>query len=505
MPWTNGTSQTVLPPDVESVESSKAVHEAAPGVQSERLRFQEWFDFASEGYLITDLKGIIEQANYAAAALLKMRREYLTGKPLGFLLAEESRTAFYQRLTRLGKRGIEQWDARLGRPGETPREVSLTGAILAGDESRPIKVRWILRDLSMVRRTERALDAEKRLADGLAEIVDNLILLVDPTGRLLRCNSFALALSGSLPGELYGRDWCEALLPAEDRAVGRRLLDEVVQAGLARSGVLGFLSRLGERRAVTWSARQLDDAIVLAGHDVTALHEAQRQALQAERLAAIGQMSTVLAHEGRNALQRIQSCLSILSFRLQDRPEVLEWLQSAQRAQTELQRLFEDVRGYAVDSRLQVQACDLHRLWREAWSDLTGLPALSPAELLEDDGETDTVCRGDPLPLKQVFRNLLENALSAAAEPARVRIHWRAATLAGEPALQIHVCDNGPGFPLEMRSRLFEPFFTTKTHGTGLGLAVCKRIIEAHGGRIAVGADGGSGGEIILTLPRRVT
>jgi signal transduction histidine kinase len=108
------------------------------------------------------------------------------------------------------------------------------------------------------------------------------------------------------------------------------------------------------------------------------------------------------------------------------------------------------------------------------------------------------------LQLKQVFRNLLENALSTGAEPARVRIHWHATTLAGEPALQVHVCDNGPGFPPEKRDRLFEPFFTTKAHGTGLGLAVCKRIIAAHGGRIEAGANGASGGEIILTLPQNV-
>ena len=505
MPGSNGTSQTLLPPGVENLEPAEEIREAVPGAQSERLRFQEWFDFAADGYLITDLQGIIEQANYVAATLLKQRREHLPGKPLGFLLAEGSRSDFYRRLTRLGVRGIEQWDAQLGRPGETPREVTLTAAVLAGEQAHPVKLRWILRDLSAFRRTERALDAEKLLADGLAEMVDNLILTVDVKGCILRCNPFALELSGARPCELSGRDWCEALLPSEDRAEGRRLLDESSRIGRAKSSVLGFLSRLGGRRAVTWTARQIGDAIVLVGHDVTELHEAQQRALQAERLAAIGQMSTVLAHEGRNALQRIQSCLSLLSYRLQDRPEVLEWVQRAQRGQNELQRLFDDVRGYAVDSRPQPQTCDLRQLWREAWSELAGLPALTPAELQDDNGETDALCRGDPFQLKQVFRNLLENALSTGAEPVRVRIHWCAATLAGEPAVQVHVCDNGPGFPPEKRDRLFEPFFTTKAHGTGLGLAVCKRIIEAHGGRIEVGANGASGGEIILTLPRRVT
>src|SRR5579859_1626134 len=109
MPANNGTNQALLPPGVEDLEQAEDIREALPTAQSELLRFQEWFDFASDAYLITDPQGIIEQANYAAAAVLKKRREYLTGKPLGLLLAELSRTDFYRRLTRLRRRGIEQW------------------------------------------------------------------------------------------------------------------------------------------------------------------------------------------------------------------------------------------------------------------------------------------------------------------------------------------------------------------------------------------------------------
>ena len=62
--------------------------------------------------------------------------------------------------------------------------------------------------------------------------------------------------------------------------------------------------------------------------------------------------------------------------------------------------------------------------------------------------------------------------------------------------------DHGPGLSPEQRQRIFEPFFTTKTRGTGLGMPITKRIVEAHGGTIAVGEGGGPGAEIILTLPR---
>ena len=72
----------------------------------------------------------------------------------------------------------------------------------------------------------------------------------------------------------------------------------------------------------------------------------------------------------------------------------------------------------------------------------------------------------------------------------------------GHPALRVAVRDNGPGLDPEQKQRIFEPFYTTKTKGTGLGMAIAKRIVEAHGGQIAVGEAGGPGAEIILTLPR---
>jgi signal transduction histidine kinase len=71
-----------------------------------------------------------------------------------------------------------------------------------------------------------------------------------------------------------------------------------------------------------------------------------------------------------------------------------------------------------------------------------------------------------------------------------------------QPALRVSVTDNGPGLNAEQRTRIFDPFFTTKTKGTGLGMAIAKRIVEAHGGVIAVGSSPASGAEILIDLPR---
>ena len=98
--------------------------------------------------------------------------------------------------------------------------------------------------------------------------------------------------------------------------------------------------------------------------------------------------------------------------------------------------------------------------------------------------------------------NILENALAACRDPVRVTICCQDAELEGRPALRVSVRDNGPGLTSEQRQRIFEPFFTTKTKGTGLGMAIAKRILEAHGGQLAVGPSGPPGAEILITLPR---
>jgi PAS domain S-box-containing protein len=484
--------------------SADRVRESFGTAQAQWMRYQELFEFAADGCLMTDLRGVIYEANHAAATLLNSHKEFLIGKPLGLFLADEDHQPFYARLARLAKsEAIDQWEATIRRSRNGPRDVSLTVAVLADEDGRPSKLRWMLRDISLIREAERALRAEKNLADCLVETAEVFILIVDARGRIIRSNPFLLDVSGYLAHELHGRDWREAFLPAEDRPAGRLLMEEALLDGSSKSGILGFAAK-GGCHFVAWSARSVGQGLVLIGHDVTELQEAQRQALQAERLAAIGQVAATLAHESRNALQRGQACLSLLGLRLHGQPEARDLLARAQKAHDDLQRLFDDVRTYAVVPPLRPQACDVRRTWREAWTEL-GDVNLMKAELHEDTDGMDLSCWADPFYLRQVFRNLLENALASGACPVRVAIRCRPISLDGRAALRVSVRDNGPGFPKEHRHRLFEPFFTTKSKGTGLGLAICKRIVEAHGGRIEAGAEPAPGAEIVLLLPRRET
>jgi signal transduction histidine kinase len=191
----------------------------------------------------------------------------------------------------------------------------------------------------------------------------------------------------------------------------------------------------------------------------------------------------------------------MLALEVQDRPQALDLVARTRKAQGHLHHLFEEVRDYAAPLKLRPQPCDLGEVVREVWDDLAGPRQGREARLRERADGVDRRCRADRFALGQVFRNVLENALAACPDPVEVDVAWSEADLGGRPGLRVAVRDNGPGLSAEGRRLIFEPFYTTKTHGTGLGMAIAKRLVEAHGGRIAVG-DHGPGAEIQVTLPR---
>jgi signal transduction histidine kinase len=235
-------------------------------------------------------------------------------------------------------------------------------------------------------------------------------------------------------------------------------------------------------------------------HD--AMEQAQRRAVQAERLAAIGQMVAGLAHESRNALQRSQACIEMLRVKLADRPDALDLVARLQNAQDHLAHLYEDVRTYSSPIQIERRICHLEDVWRDAWAQLEPDRDDPRAVLREEPAAADSRCMADPFRLAQVFRNLFENALAATTGRVVVTVRTDDLAIDGQPAVRATVRDDGPGLPSPLRPALFEPFVTTKAKGTGLGLAIAKRIIEAHGGQIAIGDGPTRGAEFLITLPR---
>lgn len=373
----------------------------------------------------------------------------------------------------------------------------------------PVALRASLERSGERRRLAEAKARSEAAFRTLVEVAPTVTMILRPDGRILYVNPFAERLTGYSAAELMGRDFAAAF---GDGAGRRKLLERMAGGNGQPRPARGFddtlRSKSGAPRSIVWRAETLDDfegapAILAIGHDVTELNEAQRKALQAERLAAIGQMMTGLTHESRNALQRSKACLEMLALEVEDRPTALDLVRRIEKAQDHLQHLYEEVRTYAAPINLKREMCDLSALWRETWSHLAQITSSKHVKLVEEIDGINPRCKADPFAIEQVFRNILENAVSVVPDGGQIRIGCTAAEVDGRPAIRVTFRDDGPGMSDEQRQRIFEPFYTTKTKGTGLGMAIARRIVQSHGGLIEA-ENAARGAEIAVTLPRDV-
>jgi PAS domain S-box-containing protein len=353
----------------------------------------------------------------------------------------------------------------------------------------------------------RAKERSEAAFRSLVEAAPCMIVILNRDYTVLYFSPFAEELTGYAAAEVLGKEFYSIFIPDAGlrEAISQRKKDTL--AGTSTRGFECFIScKDGSQRWMVWNAELLtnyeeESAILTVGQDITSLKQAQEQALQSERLAAIGQMMAGLAHESGNALARSQACLEMLTFAVENQPKALNLISRIQLAQDHLKQLYDEVRNYSAPLKLDLEECSIPTIWRQAWDNLALVRKGKSATLTEDLGGLDLRLCVDPFRLGQVFRNILDNALAACSEPIEIKVVCAAAGIDGRPAVRIAFRDNGPGLSAEQQQRIFEPFFTTKTKGTGLGMAIAKRIIEAHAGWIRIGTVD-HGAEIIVTLPR---
>jgi two-component system, NtrC family, sensor kinase len=281
------------------------------------------------------------------------------------------------------------------------------------------------------------------------------------------------------------------------------LLALAVGAYVLRS-VAGPLARLREG-AARLAEGDLDTRIRIESDDefgalarqwnamTEALKEHQRRLVQQEKLAGIGRLAAGVAHEINNPLAVILGYARLLSRRSEGAARA-----DLQVIEDETLRAKGIVDGLLDLSRpieVQRQPVDLRALCDEVVARLSGTPALQGVQVAVG-GEGRAA--GDAARLRQVAVNLVKNAAEAAGPGGRVGVEVRE----GDGAVSLSVSDSGPGLPEEVRARLFEPFYTRKEAGTGLGLAVSKGIVEAHGGSIEAEGLAQGGARFTVRLPR---
>ena len=237
-------------------------------------------------------------------------------------------------------------------------------------------------------------------------------------------------------------------------------------------------------------------SFVALGVAVWAISRWQEQAEQKRRLAELGEVSALMAHEIRNPLAAIKGAAQFLQGEIRQAPAT-EYISLLLEEIERLNAAVSDVQYFVRPVEIEGHPTDLNRLV-EALVRRQEAGAPSGVKLeTRLAGELPPV-HGDPRLISQVLLNLVKNAIEAVGESGVVRIETHPAH---NGAVTVAVRDTGPGISEQVATRLFDPYVTTKTRGLGLGLALSRRIAEAHGGTLKVGHPEGGGAEFRLELP----
>jgi len=283
-------------------------------------------------------------------------------------------------------------------------------------------------------------------------------------------------------------------------------LPNLAELRLRSSGkAIGYtLSRIAEPGGAVSGA-------ALLFRDLTRVEELEERERLRDRLAALGEMAAAVAHEVKNPLAGIQVVAGVLKRQLPESPDahrlLTEIIDGAKMANQIVVQFLEFVRPVS----LQVEPVSIATVIGDATGTVRNVPGADRTTIAVGRDSGLPLLQADGLLLRQLFTNLLTNAVEAMADGGHIWVtsDYAAADNSAEPGEQpdyvghvtVAVADDGPGIPAEVTEQIFSPFFTTKPRGSGLGLAIVRKIVHAHDGRIDVGPRDGDGTRFRVRLP----
>lgn len=475
--------------------------------QEAESRFTDLFETLHEGVFFATPSGELLDVNPAAVHMLGYQsKEELLKQPIEYLFADVGEhTVLLETLQRLGFTRDQELSLRR-KNGSSIRVLNSSVAI-RNASGEFLRFQGSLVDITERGQMERRLREEQEFVRRLVACFPDIIVVLDIHGRYTFVSPRVQEFLGYTPDEYLGASLQDRPHP-DDR---ESLL--AFFRGLT-SGEIGFGAveyrtshKNGGWRTVRANASPLTDGegkiigIVASARDVTESKRLEQQLIQSEKLAAIGQMVSGVAHELNNPLTAILGVSDLLRERITDdaSQRQLQLIHKQARKAAELvQGLLMFSRPSQHNSRhvhaaeLINRAIELQKTESEARHisiEMNATPDLPPIE-------------ADPQHMTQVFVNLLANAQEAIAS---VRDHGRISVQIGlsNGQQEILVDDDGPGINSDIRAKIFDPFFTTHrtSGGSGLGLTICLVIVKEHGGTIEAQMSPAGGARFRILLP----
>jgi len=344
-------------------------------------------------------------------------------------------------------------------------------------------------------------EAARHYLETVLESLTAGVITLDETGRLKTLNRSAENILGLPLSELSGSNWHDWPQSVPQYLLLTELFQTILATEHTGKPVQTAYTGGDEARILLAKATPLPadngGGTVLVFDDITLLVRAQKE-------AAWGEVAKRLAHEIRNPLTPIQLSAERLAWKLQDKlgeqdAQILtRSTDTIIKQVAAMKEMVEAFRNYARAPSLKLEKQDLNKIIEEVL-------LLYEAGACTFDAvfsNIPAVMYADTTAMRQVLHNIFKNAAEAAEEAAQPQVHIHTANTDGQ--ITLTVANNGKSFGKDMLANAFEPYVTDKPTGTGLGLPVVKKIVEEHGGRIALSNPAEGGACVKITLPALV-
>ena len=284
-----------------------------------------------------------------------------------------------------------------------------------------------------------------------------------------------------------GTEFPMELSMAPFRLYGKRHIAAIARDITEQTAIRNKLEEYSEGLELTVSARTME------------LREAQGRLLKAERLAAIGELAGMVGHDLRNPLTGIKNAAYFLKKKGATIPEAQakEMLEIIDKSIDHSNRIINDLLDYAREMHLELQESSPRSLLNATLLTMKIPGKIKIRDLTSDENKI----RVDPDKIERVFLNLIKNAVDAMPKGGTLEVK----STRTDSNVEISFADTGVGIPEEVLKKIYTPLYTTKAQGMGFGLAICKRLVEAHGGEISVETAVGKGTTFTITLPIKPT
>ncbi|MFB3889143.1 MAG: ATP-binding protein [Candidatus Bathyarchaeia archaeon] len=337
-------------------------------------------------------------------------------------------------------------------------------------------------------------------AENIIATMPDSFILTNPEGRILRANPSVANLLGYAENELTGKTVYQLL--TEEQTVN--MLKSAAGKLEIRNHETYMKTKLATQKPVAISISTIENkkgktlGLILIIHDLTRRRQYEEKIVKAERLATIGELAGMIGHDLRNPLTSIQGAAYYLKLKRAKDPNgsEKEMLETIERSVEYSNKIIGDLLDYSREIRLETEETTPKTLVAKALADL---PKPENINLIDHTREVP-VLWVDTAKMMRVFINLLKNAFEAMPDGGTLTI----TSTETQGNAEIRLEDTGTGMTQETMSKVWTPLFTTKAKGMGFGLPICKRIVEAHGGRIHVQSTLGEGTAFTVVLPLNI-